>query len=135
MNLSDDQGLSHIRSGFDVGETLKRLETLLERKAIKVFCRIDHSGEAAKAGFVMRPTQLLMFGNPKAGTPFMLEWPTTAIDLPLKALVWEDEDQIVRLTYNSAEYLRERHQLQGGLEPLRAAEALFSAAVDPGFVL
>ncbi len=125
----------HVRSGFNVAETMQRLEALLERKAIKVFCRIDHSGEAAKVGLVMRPTQLLIFGHPKAGTPFMIESPTTAIDLPLKALVWEDEDHTVRLTYNSADYVRERHELQSGIEPLKAAEPFFLAAADPGFVV
>lgn len=130
MDLSDDHGMIHLRSGFDVAVTVQRLEMLLERKGIKIFCRIDHSGEAAKAGLAMRPTQLLIFGSPKAGTPLMVEAPTTAIDLPLKALVWEDEHQVVRLSYNSAEYLRERHKLQGSVEALKAAEQLLRAAVD-----
>ena len=118
----------HLRSGFGVTETIQRLETLLERKGVQIFCRIDHSGEAEKAGLSMRPACLLIFGNPRAGTPLMIESPTLAIDLPLKALVWEDENGAVRLTYNSAGYLRDRHGLRGDAGPLSALEPLFREA-------
>lgn len=128
MNLREGHGMTHLRSSFGVAETVKRLETLLERKGVRIFCGIDHSGEAEKAGLAMRPTFLLIFGSPKAGTPLMIESPTLAIDLPLKALVWEDEDGAVRLTYNSADYLRERHGLRGGAGPLSALEPLFRDA-------
>jgi uncharacterized protein (DUF302 family) len=80
-----------------------------------VFALIDHSGEAAKAGMTMRPTKLLIFGNPQAGTPLMLAAPRSAIDLPLKLLVWEDGQGRVWISYNSLSYLGERHGLPEGL--------------------
>jgi uncharacterized protein (DUF302 family) len=129
MEITDGHGMIHLHSGFGVTETLQRLETLLTRKGIRIFCRIDHSGEAVMAGFTMRPTHLLIFGSPKAGTPLMIESPTAAIDLPLKALVWEDDDRVVRLTYNSADYIRERHTLQH-VEAMSGPAQLFRAAVD-----
>jgi uncharacterized protein (DUF302 family) len=125
------QGLVRLSSAHGVPETLQRLEALLEQRGIQIFCRVDHSGEAAKAGLSMRPTQLLIFGSPKAGTPLMLAAPSIAIDLPLKALVWEDEDGKVWLTYNSAEYLQQRHHLAGAPAPaLTAAVAIFERAVQ-----
>ena len=105
MNL----GVIDVPSRFSVPETLARLQAILKENSITVFALIDHSGEAAKAGLSMRPTQLLIFGSPKGGTPLMVAAPRLAIDLPLKALAWEDEKGQVRLSYNSPEYLRERH--------------------------
>jgi uncharacterized protein (DUF302 family) len=105
MNL----GIVDVPSHYSVPETLARLQSILKEKGITVFALIDHSGEAAKAGLSMRPTQLLIFGSPKGGTPLMVAAPRLAIDLPLKALAWEDEKGQVRLSYNSPEYLRERH--------------------------
>ena len=104
-----DPGLTHLPSRYSVPETLARVESALQAKGITVFARVDHSGEAEKAGLVMRPTQLLIFGSPKAGTPIMLAAPTSAIDLPLKALCWEDADGKVWLSYNTPEYLQQRH--------------------------
>ena len=102
-------GLIHTASGFSVADTLQNLEALLHEKGMTIFARIDHSGEAAKVGMEMRPTKLLIFGNPRGGTPPMLASPTLAIDLPLKALIWEDAEGKVWITHNSAEYLRRRH--------------------------
>jgi uncharacterized protein (DUF302 family) len=102
-------GLIHLESKHSVDETLKRLQLLLQEKSVLIFAVIDHSGEAAKAGLEMRPTKLLIFGNPKGGTPLMQAAPTVAIDLPLKALVWEDADGKVRLTYNEPAYIQQRH--------------------------
>ncbi len=107
--MVNKQGLVQIRSCYAVDETLQRLESAFATHGLQVFARVDHSGEAEKAGMKMRPTKLLIFGSPKAGTPLMVAAPTLAIDLPLKALVWEDETGTVWLTYNSPEYLRERH--------------------------
>src|SRR5262250_1125402 len=107
--MPDDRGLIRIASPYSVPDTLKRLQTSLESKGLKIFAIIDHSGEAAKVGLEMRPTQVLLFGSPKAGTPVMLAAPSVAIDLPLKALVWEDAQDKVWITYNSAEYLQRRH--------------------------
>jgi uncharacterized protein (DUF302 family) len=106
-----DNGLIHLSSHYSVAETAKRLEDLLQAQGIKVSCRIDHSGEAEKAGLKMRPTQVIIFGNAKAGTPLMLAVPGIAIDLPLKALIWEDNDGKVWLSYNSVEYLQHRHNV------------------------
>lgn len=99
-------------SKYSVPETLNRLETVVKSKGIIVFTRIDHSGEAEKAGLKMRPTQLLIFGNPKTGTPLMNSTPSVAIDLPLKALAWQDENGKVWLSYNSPAYLKQRHGLK-----------------------
>ncbi len=108
---TSENGLVHVISPYSVAETTKRLLSVLETKGIQLFCHIDHSGEAKKAGLEMPPTQLLIFGNPKGGTPLMLAQPTVAIDLPLKVLVWEDEAEEVWVTYNSPGYLEERHHL------------------------
>lgn len=117
MSASGANGLIHLNSKHSVDETLQRLQTLLQEKNIKVFAVIDHSGEAAKAGLAMRPTKLLIFGNPKGGTPLMVAAPSAAIDLPLKALVWEDLDGQVRLTYNDPAYLQQRHNIPAELLP------------------
>jgi len=104
-----DNGLIHLSSSYSVVETAKRLEASLLAHGVTIFCRIDHSGEAEKVGLHMPPTQLLIFGSPKAGTPLMLASPTVAIDLPLKALIWQDAGGKVWLSYNSPEYLQQRH--------------------------
>ncbi len=96
-----DNGMVHLSSPHSVPETLERLETIVQSKGIPILARIDHSGDAAKAGLKMQPTQLLIFGNAKAGTPVMVTSPSVAIDLPLKALVWQDDDGKVWLSYNS----------------------------------
>src|SRR3989442_15282245 len=105
----EDRGLAHVASRYSVPETLGRLETVAKSRGLTVFARIDFTGDAQKVGLTMRPTQLLIFGNPKAGTPLMIALPTIAIDLPLKALAWEDVDGKVWLSYNKPEYLKERH--------------------------
>jgi uncharacterized protein (DUF302 family) len=112
-----------------VDETVTRLEGLLAAKGVKLFALVDHSGEAAKVGIAMRPTKLLIFGNPSAGTPVMLAAPSAAIDLPLKILVWEDPDGAVWLSWNSAEYLGQRHGVPAELlKVLGAAEGLATQA-------
>jgi len=98
-------------SNHSVDETIERLQGILHEKGVTLFARIDHSGEAEKIGMKMRPTKLLIFGNPQAGTPLMLAAPSSAIDLPLKILVWEDANQKVWISYNSLAYLKERHGL------------------------
>lgn len=110
-----DNGMIHLSSPYSVPETLKRLESILEARGLTVFGRVDHAGEAKKAGLQMRPTELIIFGSPKAGTPLMLASPTLAIDLPLKALAWEDSDGKVWLSYNTAEYLQKRHNIPASL--------------------
>ena len=105
------EGIISKASKYSVPETLDRVDALLRSKGIKIFVRVDHSGEAEKAGLKMPPTQLLIFGNPKGGTPVMLAAPTAAIDLPLKALAWQDGDGKVWLSYNDPEYLKKRYGL------------------------
>ena len=104
-----DKGLISKQSKYSVVDTLDRLEAVVKTKGITVFVRVDHSGDAEKVGLKMRPTQLLIFGHPKAGTPLMLSAQSVAIDLPLKALAWEDENGKVWLSYNSPAYLQQRH--------------------------
>jgi len=111
VTSANDNGLVHLSSPYSISETTKRLESTLQAKNIAIFCHVDHSGEAEKVGMKMHPTQLLVFGNPKGGTPLMLAAPTVAIDLPLKALIWEDAGNKVWVTYNSAEYLQQRHSV------------------------
>jgi uncharacterized protein (DUF302 family) len=115
MNKPTDNGMVHLSSPHSVPETLQRLESLLRTKGLTVFCRVDHSGEAEKAGLKMNPTQLVIFGSPKAGTPLMVASSTLAIDLPLKALIWEDAGGKVWVSYNTAEYLKARHNISDEL--------------------
>lgn len=108
---TDKNGIVSIPSNHSVDETVDKLKNLLEAKGITLFAVIDHSGEAAKVGMKMPNTKLLMFGNPKGGTPLMLAAPSIAIDLPLKILVAEDSQRKVWVLYNSPEYLKDRHGL------------------------
>lgn len=131
MTISANNGLMSLVSKYSVEETLQRLESLLKERGITIFARVDHSGEAAKVGLQMRPTKLLIFGSPKSGTPIMQAMPTTAVDLPLKALVWEDADNRVWLTYNDPVYLQQRHGFPSDLLPnIAGVGALFHQAVD-----
>jgi uncharacterized protein (DUF302 family) len=104
-----ENGIVSERSHHTVDETVERVKALLKAKGVMLFALVDHSGEAEKAGLKMRPTKLLIFGNPVAGTPVMLAAPSIAIDLPLKILVWEDGESAVWLSWNSPEYLQQRH--------------------------
>jgi uncharacterized protein (DUF302 family) len=115
MPQPPDNGLIHLSSPHTVVETLARLETIVQAKGLTILARIDHSGDAAKAGLQMQPTKLLIFGNAKSGTPLMIASPSVAIDLPLKALVWQDEAGKVWLSYNSPDYLKERHAIPENL--------------------
>ena len=109
------KGIVDIPSHHSVDETVARLRGILEAKGVTLFALVDHSGEAEKAGMKMRPTKLLIFGSPKAGTPVMLAAPSIAIDLPLKILVWEDAGGKTWVSYNTPEYLRDRHQVPDDL--------------------
>jgi uncharacterized protein (DUF302 family) len=111
MTSNAENGIVTIPSHQSVDRTVKELEAILQAKGVKVFALVDHSGEAEKAGMQMRPTKLLIFGNPKAGTPLMIASPSVAIDLPLKVLVWEDGAGKVWISYNAPQYLQARHGL------------------------
>jgi uncharacterized protein (DUF302 family) len=106
-----DNGIIAIPSNHSVDETVETLKSILQAKGVTLFALIDHSGEAEKVGMKMRPTKLLVFGNPKAGTPVMLAAPTIAVDLPLKILIAEDDQGIVWISYDSPVYLQERHRV------------------------
>jgi uncharacterized protein (DUF302 family) len=110
-----NNGIVSKSSKHSVDETLAKLQAILKAKEVAVFALIDHSGEAKKVGMEMHPTKLLIFGNPKGGTPLMLAAPTIAIDLPLKILIWEDDLGKVWVSYNSPEYLAQRHGLPQNL--------------------
>ena len=131
MPTLPDNGLIHLLSPHSVPETLQRLESLLRAKNLAIFARIDHSGEAEKVGLTMRPTELIIFGSPKAGTPLMVASPTLAIDLPLKALAWEDAEGKVWLSYNSPDYLKERHAIPDELlKNIAGVGAVLEKAVE-----
>ena len=121
-------GLKTLQSPYSVHETIDRVEGLLKSKGIKIFARIDQAAEAQTVGLSMRPTELLIYGDPKTGTPLMNEYPSLAIDLPLKTLAWESAEAKVYLSFNSAEFLIERHHLAG--EPFKTTESLLARAVD-----
>jgi uncharacterized protein (DUF302 family) len=124
-------GLVHLKSPYPVPETLKRLESVLHARNLTVFARIDHGGEAEKVGLTMHPTQLIIFGSPKAGTPLMVASPTLAIDLPLKALAWEDADGQVWLSYNDPYYLKQRHGIPDELvKNIAGVGAVLEKAVE-----
>jgi uncharacterized protein (DUF302 family) len=109
MAPSEVTGIVEIPSNHSVDQTVQKLEGILKARGVQLFVIVDHSGEAQRAGFKMRPTKLLIFGSPKAGTPVMLAAPSSALDLPLKILVREDENGKVWVSYNSPSYLKERH--------------------------
>ena len=109
--VREKNGIVDVPSNHSVDETVEKVKSILQSKGITLFAVIDHSGEAEKVGMKMPPTKLLIFGNPKGGTPLMLVAPSVAIDLPLKILVREDSHGKVWLSYNSPEYLQDRHGL------------------------
>jgi uncharacterized protein (DUF302 family) len=114
-----------------VDETVQRLQAAFAAKGLQVFALVDHSGEAEKVGLKMRPTKVLIFGSPKAGTPLMVAAPSLAIDLPLKALVAEDAAGIVSVTYNDPEYLKKRHGVPAEMiKNLAGAGTLIAKAVE-----
>ena len=127
-------GITTVASGFGVKESIDRLADLVQRAGLLVFARIDHGAGARDVGLELRPTELLIFGNPKGGTPLMQERQLAGIDLPVKALAWEDENGKVWLSYNDAEWIVRRHGLgaassqavnaiTAGMEKLIAAAA------------
>lgn len=115
MTLGRDKGIVDLPSNHSVDQTVEKLKGILAAKDVTLFALVDHSGEAEKAGMKMRPTKLLIFGSPKAGTPLMLAAPSVAIDLPLKILIWEDSGGKVWVSYNSPAYLQGRHGLPNEL--------------------
>jgi len=124
-------GLLRVASPYTVEETVQRFESVLAERGVRVFALVDHSGEAEKVGLKMRPTKLVIFGNPKGGTPVMVAAPSVAIDLPLKVLVAEDEDGKVWVTHNSPEYLQQRHGVpEDVIKNIAVVGALVAKAVE-----
>jgi uncharacterized protein (DUF302 family) len=118
-SVSAGEGMVNVPSAHSVPDTADRLEAILGAKGMTVFARIDHAAGAQKAGKSMPPTLLLIFGNPKVGTPLMLCSPSIAIDLPQKALIWEDADGKTWISYNDPQFLKLRHDTQGCDEVLQ----------------
>lgn len=115
MKEQNESGMISRIGSRSVDETVAKLRALLEQRNITLFALIDHSGEAANVGMKMPPTKLLIFGNPKGGTPVMLAAPTSAIDLPMKLLVWQDAEGKTCPSYNDPKYLQDRHHLSAEL--------------------
>lgn len=131
MTAATSKGIVDKPSNHSVDQTVDRLKGILQSKGVTLFAVVDHSGEAEKVGMKMPPTRLLIFGSPKAGTPLMLASPSTAIDLPLKVLVWEDAQGKVWVSYNSPSYLQERHNLPADLLPnIAVVETLAAKAAE-----
>jgi uncharacterized protein (DUF302 family) len=126
VSIGSGEGIVSKPSRYPVDNTVSRLITELNNRGVTLFAVVDHSGEAAKVGMAMRPTKLLIFGNPNCGTPVMVAAPSSAIDLPLKLLVWQDGDDHAWVSYNAPEYLQKRHHLP--------AELLRNLAVVEGLV-
>ena len=126
-----NNGMINKPANHSVDETVGKLRSILQAKGITLFALIDHSGEAEKVGMKMKPTKLMIFGNPKAGTPLMLAAPSSAIDLPLKILVWEDAEGKVWISYNSPAYLQERHGIPSELlQNIAVVEGLAAKAAE-----
>ena len=124
-------GIASISCPNSVDQTVEKLKAIFDAKGVALFALIDHSGEAAKVGMTMPPTKLLIFGSPKAGTPVMLASPSSAIDLPLKILVWEDNDGGVWISYNNPQYLQNRHAIPPSLwQNLAVVETLAAKASE-----
>jgi uncharacterized protein (DUF302 family) len=127
--MQKDEGIVKVSSHHPVDETIDKLKIILKSKGVTLFALVDHSGEAEKVELKMPPTKLLIFGNPKGGTPLMLATPSAALDLPLKILVAEDSQGRVWISYNSPDYLKERHGLPDNLVPnIAVVQALAAAA-------
>ena len=131
MTPNRDTGIIDTPSNHSVDETVEKLKGILQAKGVALFALVDHSGEAEKVGMKMPPTKLLMFGSPKAGTPVMLAAPSSAIDLPLKILIWEDARGKAWVTYNSPAYLQKRHRIPLELLPsISVIETLAKKAAE-----
>jgi uncharacterized protein (DUF302 family) len=127
---ADNHGIQSLKSPHSFAETVSRLTSSLESHGIKIFATIDQQAEAAAVGLAMPPVTLILFGNPKAGTPLMIAQPTAALDLPLKAVIWASDNRDVFVTFNTAGYLIARHHLPAALTAnLAPAEKLIAAAL------
>jgi len=130
MFVDEKRGIIQLRSTHSFVDTFARLESAVESRGIRIFATIDFSGDAEGSGLHLNPTKMLVFGNPKSGTPIMQAAPTIALDLPLKVLVSEDAKGTVWLSYNSLEYLRSRHDVpEGLLANIAGIESIVKSAI------
>lgn len=133
MSMAGNAGLVNIKSAHSVADTADRLERILAQKGMKLFLRLNHATGAGSVGITLRPTELLIFGNPKVGSPLMAKQQSIGIDLPQKMLIWQDESGQVWLTYNNPDYLADRHGLDKNLPPLaKVRKALGAFAQTAG---
>ena len=131
MESSGHSGVVTVTGRQSLAQTVRNIEEILRTRGVKLFAVIDHGGEAEEAGLHLRPTKLLIFGSPKAGTPLMAAAPTSAIDLPLKILVWVDDEGRTQISYNSAAYLAARHNLPPGVvQNIAGVESLVAMAAE-----
>jgi uncharacterized protein (DUF302 family) len=125
-----EKGIKIVAAASGVDETMDRLESLAKKRGLTVFARINFAKDAAAVGLTMQPTQLLILGSPLAGTPLMVAVPGTALDLPLKVLAWQDTANRCWVSYNTAEYLQQRHGFPGALMAnIAGLEKLVQAAI------
>jgi uncharacterized protein (DUF302 family) len=126
-----DSGITQLKSPRSVDDTTKRIQEFIQSKGLKIFSVVHHSGEAARVGLEMRPTKLIIFGSPAAGTPVMVASPSAALDLPLKALVFEDATGTVSVAFNSPDYFQRRHRVPDDLiGNISGVGALLRAALE-----
>ena len=131
MPAVPENGIVRVASQHSVAETVAKIEAILQAKNVKLFAIVDHSGEAEKAGLKMPNTKLLIFGNPKGGTPLMLASPSVALDLPLKILIAEDTSGKTWISYNAPAYFQQRHNLPANLVPnIAVIDALAATAAQ-----
>jgi len=127
-----ENGMLHTASPHAFPETLRRLEAAIAQRSIPILAKIDHAASAAQSGLTMNPATVVIFGNAKAGTPIMQAAPTAALDLPLKALVWQDAESRVWISINTPQYLQSRHQIPDNLLPnIAGITTLVAEAVQP----
>jgi len=127
MSMAGNAGLVNVKSTQSVAATADRLERVLAEKGMKLFLRLNHAEGAGNVGIMLRPTELLIFGNPKVGAPLMAKQQSVGIDLPQKMLIWQDESGQVWLTYNEPDYLADRHGLDKSLPPLLKVKTALGA--------
>jgi uncharacterized protein (DUF302 family) len=125
-------GIASVRSPYSVDDTLSKFKALVESKGITIFAHIDHAAGARKVGLQMQEAHVLVFGHPKAGTPLMVASPLVALDLPLKVLIWEDTNNAVWVSYNTTDFLIQRHQIPANLaKNIAVLDSLISSALNP----
>jgi uncharacterized protein (DUF302 family) len=130
MAMQNSIGIASIPSPYSVEVTISKLKAVIESKGLTLFAHIDHGAGAAQAGLEMRPAHVLIFGQAKAGTPLMVASPLVALDLPLKALIWEDGEKKVWVSYNTPDYLIQRHRLPADLSKnIAGVEGLIKLAL------